>query len=305
VVNHTRRKENKEKTMSFQITETFVQQYADNVIILSQQKGSRLSSTVMVEDGVVGKRVSFERMGAVAPQKVTTRHGDTPITSTPHSRRWANLEDWAHADLVDKLDKIKMLISPESEYAVNMGYAFGRQIDTIAIDAIRGTATTGEEATGSQALPAAQKLALGDGGNNKLNVGKLRLAKRLLDTANVSDEGRYFIINAHGLRQLLEDTSVTSIDFNSVRALVNGELNTFLGFQFIRTELLPLSSGTQRLAYAYQKRAAGLAYGERPLTRMSERADKNYSMQIYMCMSLGAVRIEDEAVVEVIFDEVL
>lgn len=291
--------------MSFEITEAFVQQYRDNVILLAQQKGSRLRNTVSVEDGVIGKRTSFDRIGLTAAVKRTTRHADTPLVSTPHSRRWANLDDYDLADLVDKLDKKKMLISPESDYAIDFGYAFGRQMDTIVLDAARGTAVTGEEATGTQALPAGQKLALGDGGNNKMNVGKLRLAKKKLDAAEVDSEGRVAVMNADAIRQLLEDTSLTSSDFNTVRALVNGEVNYFMGFNFIRTELIPLSSGTQYLAYFYQKRAVGLAIGQDIMTRMSERDDKNYSLQVYMCMSLGGVRIEDVGVIESVFDSAL
>lgn len=291
--------------MSFTITEAFVQQYRDNVILLAQQKGSRLRRIATLEENVIGKRVAFERMGLTAPVLRTSRHGDTPLVSTPHSRRWANLADYDLADLVDKLDKKKMLISPESEYAQTFGYSFGRQMDTIILDAIRGTAVGGEEATTSTVLPAAQKLALGDGGNNKMNVGKLRLAKKKLDQAEIETEGRFAIINADALRQLLEDTTVTSQDFNTVRALVNGEVNQFLGFEFIRTELIPLSSGTQYLAYFTGKRSVGLAIGQDIMSRMSERDDKNYSLQVYMCMSFGGVRIQEEAVVESVFDSAL
>lgn len=291
--------------MSFQITEAFVQQYKDNVLLLAQAKGSRLRGRVSIRDGVVGKRTAFERIGSVSAVKRTTRHADTPLIETPHSRRWASLDDYEWADLVDQLDRVRLLISPDSEYALNAGYAMGRQMDTIIIDAIRGTAVTGEVADGTQALPAGQKLALGVGGDNKMNVGKLRSAKTLLDKAEIDSEGRTIAINAEGLRQLLETTAVTSSDFNTVKTLVQGELNTFLGFEFVRTELLPISSGTQRLAYAFQRNSVGLALGKDVMTRMSERADKSYSLQVYLCMALGAIRIQDEGVIELLYDEAL
>ena len=282
--------------MSFSITEAFVQQYRDNVLILAQQRGSYLRNAVTVESGVVGKRTSFDRIGSTTPQKRTSRHADTPLVSTPHSRRWANLDDYDWADLVDKLDKVKMLISPESDYALNAGYAFGRTMDDIIISALRGTAVTGEVADGTQALPAGQKVAVGGTG---LTIAKLRSAKLILDKNNIVSEDRFFVVNGESLSDLLATTEVTSSDFNTIRALVNGELDTFLGFKFLRTEQLPIITGTDRANLAFQKRALGLAMGEDITTRMSERDDKNYALQVYMCMSLGAVRIEDEAVVEV------
>ena len=34
-------------------------------------------------------------------------------------------------------------------------------------------------------------------------------------------------------------------------------------------------------------------------TKISERADKNYSTQVYLCMTIGATRVEDEKVLEI------
>lgn len=292
--------------MSFQITEAFVQQYRDNVLILSQQKGSRLRGTVTMRDGIVGKRTSFDRIGSVGMTKRTTRHADTPLQETPHSRRWLNLEDYEFADLVDDQDKIRMLISPESEYAINAAYAAGRTIDDIILAAMEGTAVTGEEATGTQALPAAQIHALGVGGNNKMNVGKLRAILTLFRKNHFEPgDGLHLVISAEGFRQLLETTEVTSSDFAAVKALVNGDINSFLGLQFHHTEQLQFASGTQREGMAWVKRSVGLAMGKDITTRMTERADKSYSMQTYLCMTLGAVRIEDVGVQKFTYDEAL
>jgi hypothetical protein len=291
--------------MSFQITEAFVQQYRDNVLILAQQKGSRLREAVAIRDGVVGKRTSFERIGGVSMVKRTTRHADTPLVETPHSRRWCNLEDYEFADLVDDQDRIRLLISPESEYAINAGYAAGRTFDQIIIAAMQGSAVTGEEATGTQALPAGQILALGTGGNNKMNVGKLRSIITSFRKANHDMGNLHIAMSAEGFRQLLETTEVTSADFASVKALVNGDINAFLGLKFHHTEELGFATGTQRYALAWNMRSVGLAIGKDVVTRMTERADKSYALQTYLCFTLGAVRIEDTGVVQTTHDEAL
>ena len=102
--------------MSFQVTEAFVQQFSSNFYHLSQQMESRFGSAVRVEAGIVGDSKKINRIGATAAQKKTTRHGDTPLIETPHSTRWIDLDDYEWADLVDELDKKKMLSSPDSEY---------------------------------------------------------------------------------------------------------------------------------------------------------------------------------------------
>ena len=63
--------------MSSQITTAFVQQYSNNVAMLSQQKGSLLRASVDVES-VVGKNSFFDQVGVATAQKRVTRHADTP-----------------------------------------------------------------------------------------------------------------------------------------------------------------------------------------------------------------------------------
>ena len=63
--------------MSSNITTAFVQQYSNNVAMLSQQKGSLLRGSVDSES-IVGKNAFFDQVGVATAVKRTTRHGDTP-----------------------------------------------------------------------------------------------------------------------------------------------------------------------------------------------------------------------------------
>ena len=282
--------------MSFQVTEAFVEQFGDNVTMLAQQKGSVLRGAVRTADNVTGKRKSFERIGATSMQRRTSRHGDTPLISTPHSRRWANMEDYDWADLIDNLDEVKMLISVESPYAQNAAWAAGRTSDDVILEAMRGTAVTGEEASGTQALPSGQKVLHGGVG---LTLTKLISASKILNQNEIMQSERFFAYNAVSLEDLLGDSTITSADYNSVRLLMNADINTFMGFVWLRTERLQLVSAGVRANMAWQRMAMGLGVGMEQRPRVSERADKNYSTQVYLTMSLGSVRIEDEGVVEV------
>ena len=299
--------------MSFEITTAFVDQFKDNVIILSQQRGSRLEGLVRREE-ITGKRKAFERIGPTEARKRLSRHSDTPRIDTPHSRRWTSQADYDWADLVDDEDRARMLISPESSYAINAAYAMGRAKDKVIIDAALGDAVYGEDGTASTPLPSDQKVAVnatvtGTGSNTNLTIDKLMLARDILGKKEVIDDSEFtplfVVVSQDQLTSLLTDTKVQSADYNTVRALVAGTVNSFMGFTFIRTELLPKSSNV-RSCFAFvggPMSGIALAVGREVKARMSERDDKNYALQVFLSMSLGAVRVEDEKVVQVDCDE--
>jgi hypothetical protein len=282
--------------MSSQITTAFVQQYSNNVQMLSQQKGSLLRGTVDTES-IVGKNAFFDQVGVATAVKRTTRHGDTPQIDTPHSRRRVSLVDYEYADLIDNQDKIRTLIDPTSSYALAAAYALGRAQDDEIIAAVSGTAFTGETGSTSTALPSAQKITEASTGG--LTIAKLRTAKEKFDSASVDPSiPRYIVVGPKQISDLLGTTEVTSSDFNTVKALANGEVNTFLGFNFIVSNRLTIAS-SKRLCLAYAMDGIKMAIGQDLMTRIDERSDKGYSTQIYVCQSIGATRMEEEKVVTI------
>ena len=282
--------------MSNQITTAFVQQYSNNVQMLSQQKGSLLRSAVDVET-VVGKNAFFDQVGSALAVKRTTRHADTPQMDTPHARRRVSLVDYEYADLIDNQDKIRTLIDPTSSYASAAAYALGRAQDDEIIAALSGTAFTGETGSTATALPSSQKIT--EGGTNGLTIAKLRSAKEILDAASVDPSiARYIAVSPKQITDLLGTTEVTSSDFNSVKALANGEVNSFLGFNFIVSNRLT-SASSKRLCLVWAMDGCKMAIGQDLMTRIDERSDKGYAHQVYVCQSIGATRMEEEKVVTI------
>jgi hypothetical protein len=282
--------------MSTQITTAFVEQYKSNVFHLAQQKGSKLRDAVRTES-IVGKSHFFERIGSTAAVKRTSRHADTPRVDTPHSRRKVTMDDYDWADLIDDSDKVRLLISPQSEYAKAGAFAMGRTMDDVIIAAATGNAFGGVSGGSTIGLPAGQKIAHGSAG---LTIAKLIEAKEKLDAANVDpDEARTLVCSAKQISNLLGTTQITSSDFNSVKALVQGDIDTFMGFRFIRSERLGTDANGNRQVLAFTNTSMGLALGKDIQTKISERADKNYSTQVYLCMTIGATRVEDEKVLEI------
>lgn len=285
--------------MSQEITIAMVEQYKANVQLLSQQKGSRLRNAVRVET-VVGKNAFFEQIGATAAQLKTTRHMDTPQTDTPHARRRVSLTDYVWADFVDKEDLVRTLIDPTSPYAMNAVNAFGRSMDDVIYDAARGTAYTGVAGGTATVLPSGQKIAEG---NTGLTIAKLIAAKELFWANDVDEDDEFYIMcSGKELGDLLGTTEVTSADYNTVKALVKGEINQYMGFTFIRSERVTV---TTDIAYciAWAKSGIVLGLGADIHTRISERADKNYLTQVWCGMSIGATRMEEDKVVEIAVDQ--
>ena len=281
--------------MSFQITEAFVQAFSTNFLHLSQQSTSRLESRVRVEPGIVGDSKKINRIGATAAQKKTTRHGDTPLIETPHSTRWIDLDDYEWADLVDQLDKKKMLADPTSEYMKAGIAAMNRSKDDVVYAAMRGSART---LSGTTALTAGQKIAVGAAGLTKAKI----IGARKLFRANEADEENgeklFHMYSSEALEDVLGDTTLTSGDFLKVNMLQSGDLKgMWAGFEWVPFERAA-KVGNDRFLCSWAKSGVALGVGAEIMTRLTERADKSYALQPYACMSIGAVRVEEAKVVE-------
>jgi hypothetical protein len=295
--------------MSIQVTTAFVQQYSANVQMLAQQNGSKLKACVRNEP-VIGKQAFFDQIGATAARRRTSRHSDTPRMDTPHARRRVAVEDFDWADLIDAEDKVRTLIDPTSTYAMSAAKAMGRAMDEIMVDAALGTAYTGE--TGSTSVTLAGFNGGGQiiaNGGTGLTLAKLITAKQTLDQADVDLEHRYIAVTSSQIKDLLNSTVVTSSDYNTIKALVQGQIDTYLGFEFVKvdgaridgTKILPTTTvgGSIRRCIAWQRDCLLMGLGSSPSARITERPDKNYATQVFYSMSIGATRMQEVGVVEV------
>ena len=285
--------------MSSQITTAFVEQYSANIQMLSQQMGSLLRDAVRNES-VTGKDAYFDQIGKVTAILKTSRHSDTPQIDTPHSRRRVSLADYEFADLIDQQDKVRLLIDPTSSYAKAAAYAMGRAMDDVIIAAALGSANTGVSGGTAVSLPAGNIVAAALGGTG-MNIEKLASAKNILDSGDVDPSiKRHIIVSPTEIQDLLNNTTVTSSDFNTVKALVQGEIDSFMGFKFhVSNRLVDNAAGnTQCIAFAEDGILLGV--GKDVTARIDERSDKSYATQVYYCQTIGATRMEEAKVVSVL-----
>lgn len=314
--------------MSNQITTSMVKQFSDTLTMVAQQEGSRLRNAVQVEAGKVGEEYFMDRIGKVTAQKVTSRHADSPLIETPHERRRITPVDYNWGDLVDSYDMLRVIISdPASAYMTTGGMALGRAIDEEILEAAYGTAYLGKDGStnaewatndsevGSDVnIVAVNSATNGDSAaDTGLTLGKLieargRLMKNEVIRYNEGGVSDLFIVcTADQIENLLATTEVQSSDYNMIRALVEGQVHHFMGFNFIQTQLVPSktasgqggSTPTVDRVLAFQRNALGLCLWKDIAGRITERADKRFSLYTFAEMTIGATRLDEKRMVEI------
>jgi hypothetical protein len=276
--------------MAISISNAFVTLF-DTEVKQAYQADAVLRNTVRLRTGVTASTHKFPKIGAGVAQVRVPQTDVTPLNVT-YSQATVTLSDWIAAEYSDIFNQAKVNFDERQELVQVVSKAIGRRADQLVIDALAASSTS---------LTVSNDIG---GTDTNMNVAKLREAQRLLNAGNVPMEDRYILIHASNLSNLLSETSVTSSDFNTVKALVQGELDTFLGFKFItigdRSEggLTGGGSGQDRVVYAYHKNAIGMAEG------MGIRSEINYipektSWLVSSMFSAGATAIDAGGVVAI------
>lgn len=294
--------------MSYSVDTAFVNSYHGQLEHIFQQKGSKLRGTLR-EVTQNSEYDYWDRLGTATVNAITTRHGDTPHNTIDHTRRRNQVIGYDSNEFFDNQDKMRMIIDPKSGYAEAQARALGRQMDDTIISSLLGTAYSGKDGATSVTYDTAYRIAVdyvesGAAANSNLTIGKLRRALYLLESNDAIDDNEPITVVAHPSQKqsLLRTTEVTSSDYNGIRALVNGQVDTFMGFKFIWTTRAT-SSGGYRQALAYPKSAGLIGVAENINVKIDERPDKRYSYQVYSTATFGATRMWEERVIQILCDE--
>lgn len=305
----------------------YVNAFNSNVWHLAQQKGSRLAGLVRVEIQKAEKAFWDYYDLADEPTERVSKYADIVPTETSRGRRMTTFANYEKAEFFDHLDTLKMIHDPKSPVSEAFQNSFGRKMDRIILAGALGTAYSGKSGTDAVPLPVTQKLVAFDGSTTTgvgLNVPTLRAIKKKFAQNEVEGE-IVLIVTAEEIDSLLGITAVTSADYNSIKALVAGTVDSFMGIRFVRTELVSrpaanvlydktngtygtASSGTVtatkgRRCVAFVKQGVIMVKAEDMTSKISERNDKGDVIQLYSKMSLDATRLEEKCVMEVVTSE--
>ena len=283
--------------MSKNLTSVAVIEF-DSEVKHEYQGMKTLRDTVTTRTNVTGESYKFTRMGkGIANQKAT--QADVTPMDISHARQTANMENWNAPEYTDIFDAAEVNFDEKAELAQTIAGAIGRREDQLILDVASGiTFATTEDAnpdTGFSKTVA-----------TNLTVAELRAASKHFNTIEAASGDRHCVLQASGLEALLATTQVTSSDFNSVKALVQGDIDTFMGFKFhvvgARAEGGIAGVTTAEHAYMWHKPAIGLAIGIDMKTTIDWVAQKT-SWLANGIFKAGAVVREPQGIVRIIYDE--
>ncbi len=268
----------------------------DELVKQSYQGQGQIRSSVRVKTAVRGASHRFTVIGKGIASPRLTQTDVTPM-NVGYSNATANIEDWNAPEYTDIFDQQKVNFDEQRQLAMVIAMAISRREDQLLIDAM--TAATPGGTVGDDV----------GGADTNLNTAKYRKAKQLLDKSGVPKQDRCILVHANNLYGLLGDTTATSADFATLRALVQGEVDAWLGLKTLTFEDrdeggLPISTNV-RTGYAYHggmMGAMGHAVGFDFRTEINYIAEKTS----WLCnglFSAGSVTIDPVGLIAVQMNE--
>lgn len=286
-----------ETLATYTVPEHHVIQFTSNVQAALVREGGLLTGLVSgaTYGGDKAQVVNF--LGPVTFVKRDGPYQDTKVTEPEHTQRWIYADDYDCAIFVDRIDTLRMIYDPTNPYVERMREAAARLQDEVIASAFFATAMVGKQGLTAKTFPAADTIAVG---GTRFTVAKLRAARKLLKKRKVKlrEATPMIAITAEQADDLLGDTTVTSQDYNTVKALVNGDVDSFMGFRFVQIEdIVPsrTTNGTDLIRQCPVWVPSGMHFGDWQGLQLvvNNRPDKNNIKQIHGCLSFGATRIEE------------
>lgn len=272
----------------------------DNEVKHEYQGSGNLRNTVTVRNGVVGEAYKFTRMGKGLANQKATQADVTPMDIS-HARQTANLANWNAPEYTDIFDQAEVNFDERQELAQTIAKALGRREDQLIIDAMTAVtfaATNDEDPDTGRVFD--------DSASTNFTLNLIRSAAGHLNDIEADAGERHLALRALAMQQLLEDSTVTSSDFNTVKALVNGDLDSYMGFKFhvigTRAEGGLPGVAADRVAYAYHRPAVGLAIGIDMKTTIDWVAQKTSWLANGM-FKAGAVARDPQGIVKLQYNE--
>ncbi len=273
--------------MAQSITNAFVTLF-DEEVKQAYQGEALLRGTMRTRTGVQGNTVKFPKIGKGVATVRVPQTDVTPLNVT-YSQVTATMSDYIAAEYSDIFHQSHVNFDERRELVQVVSKAIARRMDQLCIDALDAAASPSTVAT-----------SVGGAASN-MNIEKLRAAAKALNDNNVPAEGRHLLMHSSQLDALLGETEVTSSDFASVKALVRGEITSFMGFNIITMgdrDEGGVPKPSTRTCFAWHQDSMGYAES------ISQKSEVNYipektSFLVSSMFSAGAVAIDDEGIVKI------
>ena len=273
--------------MAQSITNAFVTLF-DEEVKQAYQGEALLRGTMRTRTGVQGNTVKFPKIGKGVATVRVPQTDVTPLNVT-YSQVTATMSDYIAAEYSDIFHQSHVNFDERRELVQVVSKAIARRMDQLCIDALDAASSPSTVAT-----------SVGGAGTN-MNIEKLRAAAKALNDNNVPAEGRHLLMHSSQLDAMLGETEITSSDFATVKALVRGEVTSFMGFNIITMgdrDEGGVPKPSTRTCFAWHQDSMGYAES------ISQKSEVNYipektSFLVRSMFSAGAVAIDDEGIVKI------
>lgn len=298
-----------ETVANHQVPEHYVKLYTDNVRAELNKRGGLLAGFVSSGAYYGEKAQVVNFLGPVEFTERNTPYGDTQLTELAHTQRWVTGAEYDCAILIDRLDELKMLYDPTSAYVERMREAAARKMDEIIMSKFYAKAKSGKDGTTDTEFNPSNVI-VHDGA--RLSVEKLIAARKLLKQRHVDlqTEMPCIAVTAEQVADLMNQTQVVSSDYNALKPLVEGEVRSFMGFNFVFVE----DNGTSENGKGIPTRQegadtirecpvwvhSGMHFGQWDslAVTINERSDKNNIKQLHATFTAGATRLEENKILK-------
>jgi len=310
-------------TMTTGLPTWFLDQFSDTLYHVCQQKESKLAQAVRVSPVLGAEDKAFDMMDTLDLVQKTGRNVETPIIDPSAQRRWVSTTPYHAAVLYDKDDDLQMLLDPTSDYITGFRRAVNRKKDTIISAAFSATVQAGRRygdstvswtdskyaQTTSYGRVIAHDTSVGNANSadTGLTVEKLELAREYFERNDCDpDIPKFLMCNPIQITDMLGQQEVVSSDYNTIKALVRGEIPSFMGFIFIPYNGVTVGSNNDvdgdtdvYEVWCWAQDAIILGVADAISVDISTRNDRSNSQQVYVHMNMGAMRMDEDKICKI------
>lgn len=275
--------------------------FSDTIYSMLEQKSSHFLSPFSVETSTNDKHM-FERLGSFTAEEIVDPRQDTVYQDADHSRRMATVRLYGATTSLSDLDQIKMMIDPTHEYTRKLARGLGRKLDDVVLAAMLGTAATGQDGTGSQAFDTVNNQVAH--GSTGFNIAKLNAALRIMEGDEVDIDGSrlYIALGALAVEDMMAINEVISVDYQEGKALSSGNLPKLRGLNLIRAQNIPHETAdTTYRGLIFTEDCMKIAMPKSLTVKTGENVNKNFLLTLNAKMGVGAVRMDEKLVVDVLY----
>jgi hypothetical protein len=284
---------------------------------VAQQLQARFKAYATVKTGCTGKSQAHRKIQKAEMSDVTGRLQPTVGQELALEHRYLFPRKASLATILDEDDaaELDLAVAPTGEVVTQHQGAANRKLDDIFIAGICGTNYEGiEDSMSTVAVPATQIIAVNynrtsSPANCGLSLAKLVQAKGRFGKLEVygqdqRDQGAKLImaVSQDELNNLLFDVEKTgSNQYNDVKALVQGEVDYFMGIQFLRSERLPCTAVANslftRTCPMWVSNGVHLDFWYDVKTSIDVLPTQSQAVQVYSRIKAGACRKSEDHVV--------